>query len=337
MSGPWSTTQPTFPAQAGQTGLVQFQAVALNSSGQAVSPSSNGSIVGVLQNNPTAVGQACDIQGAFITKAVFGGSVTVGNPVKINASGQFVTASAADLAAGFAVGYCIVNGGGVGQIGSVLLSTMGAGQAAITGSDTLTASGASNLNTLRTLTNTTGTFAYTLANGLYVGQRKTFAEIGGSGTGTLTLATAYGSNSTVWVFHAVGQEIEFEWRVDSSSTGWAPVRKIRAGALTVVVGTTVLTGYRLTETYNLSVTGTVTSSGAQNIPTPDLTGEYIRILTTTAASIPNGTIGIAGFTKALVAASNLAGINATTCTASFLANGPLGSWDNEQLTTATYS
>ncbi len=335
MSGPFQVLQPVWSAQAGATNLVQFQAVALNSSGQAVSPTANGSIVGVMQNNPTSVGQACDIQSYGITKGVFGGSVTVGNAVKIDSSGRFVTASAGDLAAGYAVGVCIINGGGIGQIGSVLLMTMGEGQVAISGSDTVT-SGALSINTLTSLTSTTGAQAYTLANGNYVGQRKIIREITAarSPAGTLTIATTFNSEPTVHVFTCIGQEIELEW----TASGWHMLRKIRVSAgsgLAVVVGTTVLTGYDLEAVYNLSVTGTVSSTGTKAIPAPTLSGEVCIVRTGTAASTPNGTQNIAGFTKAEVAATALSGINATTCTAQFI--GMPDGWHNVNVTTATYS
>lgn len=321
----------TLPAASNLTGSL-FCGVAVNSSGQIVLPAANAPIVGVLYAIGTGGAFQCEVftVGEGRVKMTYGGSVTAGNPLKVNASGQFIVASGADVAAGFQVGIALTSGSS-GDVGSGVL-TGGTAFTAVTGTETVT-SGALSLLTLESLTSTTGSVAYTLANGIFVGQRKIIREITAATTpvGTLTIATTFNSEPTVYVFNAIGQEIELEW----TATGWHLLRKLRAGATTVVVGTTSLTGYLLNSTYNLSVTGTVSSTGALSIPAPTLQGEYFRTICTVAASTPNGNINIAGFTKALIAATNLAGINATTCTASFISNG--ASWDNEQLTTATYS
>jgi hypothetical protein len=123
------------------------------------------------------------------------------------------------------------------------------------------------------------------------------------------------------------------------ATGWRHIRKVRAVSnstgLPVVVGTTVLTGYDMELVYNLSVTGTVSSTGNKSIPAPVLPGEVCFVRTGTAASTPNGTQNIAGWTKAEVAATALSGINATTCTGQFV--GGQDGWHNVNVTTATYS
>lgn len=287
-------------------------------------------VAGVIQVSGIGAGASCVVGVIGVSKCALGGTVAAGSSVKADATGRAVSASAGDIANGLAFGICTI-GGAVGNVGSIELTLGANGIVGVGGSDTLSASGAASLNTSTTLLSTSGTFAYTLANGNTVGQKKTFREITGTGTGTLTIATTHNSEPTVYVFHAATQEAEFEWMAD----GWKLIRKIRAGALTVVVGTTVLTGYLLTETFNPSVTGTVTSTGTMAVPAPTLPGEYIRVITTVAASTPVGSLAIAGFTKALVAATAFAGINATTCTGTFISNGV--SWDNSQLTTATYS
>lgn len=310
-----------------------FCGVGLNTSGQLVLPSANAPIIGVLYAIGATGQFGCEVYtvGEGKLKARYGGTVTANDPLKVNSSGQFITASASDVAAGFQVAIAVKSGSAT-DIGEVVL-TGGSGQAAIVGSETIT-SGAMSLATSTTNVSTTGSVAYTLANGIYVGQRKTIKEITAATTpqGTLTITTTFNSEPTVYVWNAIGQEIELEW----TATGWHLLRKIRAGATTVVVGTTVLTGMLLNQTYNLSVTGTVLSnSGTLAIQAPTLSGEYIRLICTVAASTPAGTINVTGFTKALVAATAVAGINATTATASFISNG--ASWDNEQLTTATYA
>lgn len=309
-----------------------FCGVGLNTSGQLVLPSANAPIIGVLYAIGTVGTFACEVftVGEGKVKVRYGGTVTANDPLKVNASGQFITASASDVAAGFQVAIAVKSGSAT-DIGEAIL-TGGSGQAAIVGSETIT-SGALSLATATTNVSTTGAVAYTLANGIFVGQRKTIKEITAATTpvGTLTIATTYNSEPTVYVWNATGQEIELEW----TATGWHLLRKIRAGSTTVVVGTTVLTGYLLNATYSLSVTGTVSSTSTLSLPAPTLEGEYVRVTTGTASSTPSGTFNVAGFTKALVAATALAGINATTCTATFISNGT--SWDNSQLTTATYA
>jgi len=137
------------------------------------------------------------------------------------------------------------------------------------------------------------------------------------------------------VFNTVGQRLVLKW--NATNAAWHAVAKVRAGSLLVVVGTTVLTGQNMVAVYNLSVTGTVSSTGANAIPSGHVSGEQIHIGTSVAATIPVGNINIAGTTVAtLVAATNLAAINATSCEASFMWD-KTNSWQNLKLTTATYS
>jgi hypothetical protein len=183
----------------------------------------------------------------------------------------------------------------------------------------------------------TGAQAYTLPNGTADGQMKTI-ECTVAATipvGTLTITTAAGSEPTVHVFNSVGQRLVLQW----NGSGWHHLEKRRTGALSVVVGTTVLTGLDMNAEYQLSVTGTVSSTGNKAIPNGCVPGEEIHVSTPTAATIPNGNINIAGTTIATaVAATNLAGINATSCTAHFVWDqGGTNSWQNTALTTATYS
>jgi hypothetical protein len=70
------------------------------------------------------------------------------------------------------------------------------------------------------------------------------------------------------------------------------VRVQRAGgaADAVVVGTTVLTGLNLWVRYCLSVTGTVSSTGANALPNGSAVGERCIITCSTAALSPIGSI-----------------------------------------------
>jgi hypothetical protein len=332
MGAPFQILDPVISLQASaDLSASQFCALTMNSSQQVLLPSANATILGVLQNNPNAQGKAAEIQIRGVTKAKMGGTVTTGDTVKVDSSGRFVTASGSDITSGFAVGMCIL-GAAVNQIGSVTLDLAGSGQTSVSGTETVT-SGALSLNTIDSQTSTTGTVAYTLANGLVAGQLKRVREITAASTplGTLTITTPFGSEPATHVFTAQNQELLLEW----TGAAWRVVSKIRAGSETVVVGTTVLTGHDMCLVYNLSVTGTVTSSGSNAIPNSYLSSDVMYVRTTTAASTPNGTINIAGFTKAEVAATAMAGINATTCTAQFI--GSSDGWHNVNVTTATYS
>ncbi len=193
-------------------------------------------------------------------------------------------------------------------------------------------SGALALNTLLSLLSVTNTVAFTLADGTVVGQKKVIecSAISGTPLGTLTINDAFGSEQAVYVFTAVGQRIELEWR----TSGWKITAKRRAGRQAVVVGTTVLTGLTLCSVYDLSVTATVSSTTTKGIPDGTVPGERIHLCTPTAASSPVGDIAITAHTVATgVAATSFAGINATTCEATFTWTGL--SWQNEKLTTAT--
>jgi hypothetical protein len=168
-----------------------------------------------------------------------------------------------------------------------------------------------------------GTQAFTLANGDYVGQRKKVVVTVAANTpiGTLTVATGYGSVANkVYKFHAVGQEAELEWY----STGWRLMSKKRAGALTVVVGTTVLTGYVFAAVYNLSIDGTVTSTLTKALPDPDFQGELVELRCTAAANTPVGNID-GNFKSLAAAATTHAAVDATTDYA-ILQGLQAGSW-----------
>lgn len=88
------------------------------------------------------------------------------------------------------------------------------------GYQTLAAAGAVSLDTVLTEIDITGATAYTLADGTFLGQRKSIimtVNAGGTDAGTLTPATfASGSSITL---NAVGEQIELEWQAD----GWHTV------------------------------------------------------------------------------------------------------------------
>lgn len=79
-------------------------------------------------------------------------------------------------------------------------------------SDTIAAAGAISVTAENTVATVTGTTAYTLANGLFAGQKKRVIATtpGASPVGTITPATPSGF-ATVSAFGALGDFIEFEW------------------------------------------------------------------------------------------------------------------------------
>lgn len=78
--------------------------------------------------------------------------------------------------------------------------------------EALSAAGAISVNTRITTLAITGTTAYTLANGLFLGQRKTVVEISGAGSpvGTITPATPSGF-VTITTLTAKGSGANFVW------------------------------------------------------------------------------------------------------------------------------
>lgn len=203
-----------------------------------------------------------------------------------------------------------------------------------------------SLAVYRTKLVVSGTMAVTLPNGLFDGQKKLIRCESAASTPVLTLTITTAETQAGYVtapsvqFDTAGQAVEYEWTssVASATGAWRAIRVWRAGSLSVVVGTTVLTTNVLTQCYQLSVTSTVAStSGGKGIPNGQVSGEVIHISTPTAASIPSGSISVAGTTIATAAAATtLGGVNATTAQASFIWD-TTNSWQCTALTTATFS
>jgi hypothetical protein len=201
-----------------------------------------------------------------------------------------------------------------------------------------------NLTVMRTSLKVSGTMTGTLPNGTFEGQRKIITCDSAASTPayTLTITTADATAGHVTAgsvqFDTAGQEIEYVWTTPPGGTAaWRAVRVVRCGSITVTMGTTVLTTNVLSAVYNLTVSGTQSSTGTKGIPNGQVAGEQIHVLCSTASSIPNGNIAITGTTQATgVAASSLAGVNATTVQAQFQWD-QTNNWQNLSLTTATYS
>lgn len=188
--------------------------------------------------------------------------------------------------------------------------------APVTGSMTETiTSGAATLTTKQTLLSTTGTVAYSLANGTQVGQTHVFEEITGATTplGTLTVATmdtAGGGTNATFVFTAIGQRLELQW----NGSSWHIIGKRRAGRQAIVVGTTVLTGFVMFAAADLSVTGTVHSTTTKGFPAGQVAGEEFYADVTTALTSALGDIAITAKTTVGVAATSWANIGNTSTT-----------------------
>lgn len=181
--------------------------------------------------------------------------------------------------------------------------------------DTAT-SGTISLTTRITNISVTGSVAFTLPNGTIAGQRKRLlCTVAASiPVGTLTVTTPEDTAGIVcpstFIFDTVGQAIDFIW----SGSKWRVEKTTRAGAKTAVVGTTALTGFNLCHQLLLSVTGTVSSTGANAIPNGAYPGDRLIVGQSVAASIPVGNINFTGFTLAGVAATDLQAWGALTDT-----------------------
>jgi hypothetical protein len=146
------------------------------------------------------------------------------------------------------------------------------------GAETVT-SGACSLFTETTLLSVTGTQAYTLADGLFVGQKKNFVCSVAASTpaGTLTPVSYAGTSEH---FSAVGEMLTLEW----DGTNWVNIDQhlgVR-GAETVTSGALSL----YTEVSFISVTGTQAYSLADGL----YTGQKKYCRCTVAASTPDGTL-----------------------------------------------
>lgn len=99
----------------------QYHFVSVSSDGQ-IDPTGDGAIaVGVLQNAPSAVGDAAAVATAGSTKIAFGGTVANGAAVSSDAAGKAVTAATGDIILGTAA-----LGGASGEIGTIVFHPRGA-------------------------------------------------------------------------------------------------------------------------------------------------------------------------------------------------------------------
>ena len=194
------------------------------------------------------------------------------------------------------------------------------------GSESLSASSQLDLTVRTSLLTVSGTMAFTLTDGTYLGQRKRVQCVSAASTplGVLTINSPETASGLVcagtFTFAAVGQAVDFLW----TGSKWRAERVQRAGTIAPVVGTTVLTGLNLYAQYALSVTGTVSSTTTKGIPDGSAVGEQIQVGCSVAASTPSGTIAISGLTTLGAAATTLGTFSATTSYAGLVWTG--GGW-----------
>lgn len=152
----------------------------------------------------------------------------------------------------------------------------------------------------------TGTKAFTLPDGTFTGQTHEFecTSAGSTPIGTLTITTPAGTESATHIFAVAGQYAKFEW----NGTGWHMVAKRRAGHRTLVIGTTLTAGMDMEYTYDLSVTGSVTSTTTMALPDGTVPGEKCHLDVTTAASSAAGTLGFTGMSTVGAAVTSAANI-----------------------------
>lgn len=215
---PAPTQNPTaFASAPANTDLSssQFCGVTLNSSGNLALPSAGAAIIGVLCNDPTS-GKAGTYQSIGVTPMKLGGTVAVGDRVKVDSSGRAVTASAADLLAGSCIGWCRV-GGAVNNIGEVQLMLTGTGISGGGVLDTALATGALDSANLydAVFFSIDGTKSAALPAGLRAGQRLTLtcdlAANTPAGTVTGTFLSQAASAGTSLAFNAAADQADLMW------------------------------------------------------------------------------------------------------------------------------
>lgn len=220
----------TLPNGNSLTATSMFCGVNVDSNGNAVLPTAGGSIVGVMYGI-SGPGSSLSVRGPGDgkVKVQYGGTVTLPAVLKINASGQFVTASASDIAAGAGIAIAL-KAGASGEIGEAVLVGGASPTASVVGTDdiALGTTAPSNLTAV-TFVQTSGTNTGVLANGVYAGQTKrivqsvatstpvgtitgTFKTLAGAAATTLALGTAVATIADfVWDGSA--------WRASSAITG----------------------------------------------------------------------------------------------------------------------
>lgn len=258
----------------------------------------------IIASEPNAAGKGADGWTERQPKVRAGGSFDAGARLTTTAAGKAVVATAGDTVNAIAL-QAGVDGRMVEVMRPLALGVTGDG-----GYQAISASGAISPSAGRVDVSIDATKAYTLADG-NVGHEIDLLVVAGTNTprGTLTIATPFTGESATHVLHAVGQRL----RLRMTAAGWKVTDKKRVGDLTVVVGTTVLTGYDMAARYNLSVTGAVASTGAQGIPAGQVPGELIDVqATVNTGGTDEGEIAITAVDLDNAAFTKIDAINGTT-------------------------
>lgn len=209
----------------------QYCAVTIDSNGRLALPSAGGQVIGILYTKPNAIDIPGEIWGAGsgIRKARYGGTVTAGQALKVDSSGRFVTALAADIALGSAMAVA-VDGGAINEVHSVIFFGGDSVVASVGGIDDIVlGTTAPSNSTSVTFVQTTGTKTGALAAGLFTGQSKRFVQSVAAtspvGTITGTFKTLAGAAATTLALGtAVAAIADFvwdgaAWRLDSTIGG----------------------------------------------------------------------------------------------------------------------
>lgn len=293
-------------------------------------PSAGGTITGVLGNKP-AIGKPGDVRSSFGDRVIIraGGTIAVGDDLKVQADGTFITCVTGDVAAGKRMGVC-TDASTIGNLGSMIFCP-GSGSTATAAPEQVT-TGALSANAARSLITIVGTKALTLPDGKYLGQTHDVEVIAASATplATLTVTTPLTGEASTHLLKSAHILLKFVWQYDGTNTGWHLTSKGRSGKSTYVVGTGSLAGC-CDANVDLSITGTV----AIAFPDGGAVDEMVSISVSTAASTPVGTATGHFRTKAGVVATTIAGLDATTDYVNLMWDG--ATWQELSSTGVTYS
>lgn len=199
------------------TATSMYCGVAVDNTGNAVAPAAGAAIIGVLYGlsgtgTAASIRTPCDGR----VKLLYGGSVTVGDKLKVDNTGKFLTASASDVAAGSAVAVALETGASGEVHSGVLLGNSGAAAEVLGTDDIVLGTTAPSGITSVTFVQTTGTKTGVLPNGVFAGQKKRIVQSVAASTpaGTITGAfktLAGAAATTLTLGTAVAYIGEFVW------------------------------------------------------------------------------------------------------------------------------
>lgn len=191
--------------------------VTVDANGNAVLPTAGGSIIGIMYGlTGTGTGAVIRTPADGALLAQLGGTVTLPTALKVNASGQFVTASAGDITAGAAVAIALDSGASGDQRAVMLLGGV-AGLTATGGVDDIVlGTTVPSASTATTYVQTTGTKTGALAAGPTTGFEKDIVQSVAASTPVGTITGAFkdqtgAAKTTLALGTAVGFIGRFVW------------------------------------------------------------------------------------------------------------------------------